>query len=307
MSQPLVTVLIPCYNAADTVVRAIDSVRRQTYRPVEIIAIDDASTDNTRDILQAEAARGDVTLVALDKNLHSAGARNAGFAQSHGEFVALLDADDEFLPDKLARQVAVMRERPDVVFVTCDASNVALDGTVRTGIFSAQNAPIGPDGWRRMLARSNAMPSVMMARSSAYRQVGGFTQGIKLVDDQDFAIRVALTGAVDHVDEVLTRTHTQPTGMSHQSWRKDIEIGWPVIRSHIEAQSHRLSQSERRSIYGQRYARLGRNVYREAPLLGAGFIIRGALHGEEPLRNLWHLVSASPPMRALKAIIRGAG
>jgi len=304
MANPLVTVLIPCYNAADTVVRAIESVRRQTYRPVEIIAIDDASTDNTRAILQAETARGDVTLVALDKNLHSAGARNAGFAQSHGELVAFLDADDEFLPEKLARQVARMQDRPEVVFVTCDASNVALDGTVRTRIFSTQSPPIGPDGWRRMLVSSNAMPSVMMARSSAYRAVGGFTQGIKLVDDQDFAIRVALTGETDHIDEVLTTTHTQPTGMSHQSWRKDIEIGWPVIRSHIQAQSHRLSRAERRTIYGYRYARLGRNVYREAPLLGAGFIIRGILLGNEPLRNLWHLIAASPPVRALQALVR---
>ena len=297
MAPPLVSVIIPCYNAADTIVRAIESVRRQTYRPIEIIAVNDVSKDNTLEILQAEAARGDVTVVALEKNLRAAGARNAGFARSHGDLIAFLDADDEFLPDKLLRQVEVMRARPEIVYVTCDASNVALDGTVRTGIFSHLPPPRGPDGWRVMLAYSNAMPSVMMVRRHAFEAVGGFTLGMHLVEDQDFAIRVALTGDAEHVDEILTVTHTQSTGISHQSFRIDINIAWPVIKSHIKAQSHRLSLAERRSIYGSRYARFGRNVYPEAPWLGACFVVRGIFLGNEPLRNLWFLIVASRPVR----------
>lgn len=307
MPQPLVSVVIPCFNAADTIVRAIDSVRQQTYRPFEIIAVDDVSTDNTRALLREQAARGDVTLIELERNLRAAGARNAGIARARGEFIAFLDADDEFLPEKLARQVEVLLARPDVVYVTCDASNVGMDGSLREAIFSAFAPPRGPDGWRTMLAYSNAMPSVMMVRRSSVEAVGGFTLGMHLVEDQDFAIRVALTGAAEHVDEVLTVTHTQPTGISHQSFRIDIDIAWPVIRSHIRAQWHRLSWAERRHIYGCRYGRFGRNVYPEAPLLGAWFILRAMLLGSELRRNISLLVVASPPIRALRAWRRARG
>ena len=118
---------------------------------------------------------------------------------------------------------------------------------------------------RTMLAYSNAMPSVAMVRRSAFDAVGGFHLGMELIEDQDFFIRVALLGETGFVDEVLVITHTQPAGLSHRTWRWDIEV-WPAVRRHIEAQKDRLSFGERRHIYGFRYARLGRNVYAEAPL-----------------------------------------
>jgi teichuronic acid biosynthesis glycosyltransferase TuaG len=110
--EPLVSIITPAHDAARFVLDTIRSVQAQSYRHWEQIVIDDASRDRTRDLV-AEAARGDprIRLVALDRNSGPAGARNAGLAEARGRYVAFLDADDLWLPEKLARQLAFMRDR----------------------------------------------------------------------------------------------------------------------------------------------------------------------------------------------------
>ncbi len=102
-SQPLVTAVIPCFNAAATLLRAIDSVRHQSYPNIEIIAVDDGSRDGTPALLHQQQALG--VRVISQANAGAAAARNAAIAVARGEFLAFLDADDEWNPDKITRQV----------------------------------------------------------------------------------------------------------------------------------------------------------------------------------------------------------
>src|ERR1700678_3861883 len=107
MSQPLVSIIIPTYNRAEYLGQAIDSALAQSYRPIEIIVVDDGSTDDT----QGVAARyGDRIRYIHKANGGASSARNAGFAAASGEVLALLDSDDRWLTEKLEKQISLLSD-----------------------------------------------------------------------------------------------------------------------------------------------------------------------------------------------------
>ncbi|MBD0329904.1 MAG: glycosyltransferase [Thermoleophilia bacterium] len=117
--EPLVSVLMASHNASRWVAESIDSVLAQTYPRVELVVADDASADGTRDVVAAYAARhpGRVRLLPASARAGPARRRNDALAAARGPLLARLDHDDVWLPEKLAKQVAVLRERPDVGLV----------------------------------------------------------------------------------------------------------------------------------------------------------------------------------------------
>jgi glycosyltransferase involved in cell wall biosynthesis len=114
-----VAVIIPVYNGESFIRRALDSVRRQTYAPAEIFVVDDGSMDKTLEILQEEY--GDIVTLMNQSRGGPAKARNAAMRAAGSEFLAYLDADDWWEPEKLERQVATLREHPEAVlnFTSC--------------------------------------------------------------------------------------------------------------------------------------------------------------------------------------------
>src|SRR6202008_231653 len=107
MPYPRVTALIPAYNAARTIERAMASVWRQNYPAMEVIVVDDWSTDDTG--LQGEKmTAGNLSLIRLDRNRGVSGALNVGIRQARNDYIAFLDADDEWLADKLIKQLPVI-------------------------------------------------------------------------------------------------------------------------------------------------------------------------------------------------------
>src|SRR5262249_44263628 len=146
-----VTVLIPAYNAATTIKRALDSVFRQdVFRQdmtsIEVLIIDDASTDDTAKIVTGYD-RPEIRLLSLPRNVGESSV-NAGLIEARGEFVAFLDADDEWLDGKLNKQIAALRANPALSFVTCGCLFVAADGrTLRE--FGLEPPPFKPEHvWR---------------------------------------------------------------------------------------------------------------------------------------------------------------
>ena len=119
--QPgLVSVIIPTYNRADLLGEALHSVREQTYRPIELVVVDDGSTDSTQQVARrfAEATAGDVHVRCIyQENQGAQAARNRGLAESRGEFIQFLDSDDLLHPEKLTAQVQAMRDDPQVRYV----------------------------------------------------------------------------------------------------------------------------------------------------------------------------------------------
>src|SRR5262245_1302656 len=105
---PLVSVVIPAFNAARFICTTLDAVLRQTYRHIEVIVIDDGSTDATTDLVRQYAQRDHRVHLHLQSNRGPSEARNTGIAKSSGEFIAPLDADDIWYPEKLRKQVECM-------------------------------------------------------------------------------------------------------------------------------------------------------------------------------------------------------
>lgn len=299
-SLPLVSVIIPCFNVENTIVRAIASVRAQDYPALEIIAVDDCSTDGTRRILAEQERLVSITRISLDRNEGAAAARNEGLKRAKGEYIAFLDADDEWLPTKLSKQMALITARPHMSFVACDHALVDLGGRIYP-LYDSELVPAeGSEAWRMLLAYSFVATPTVVARRSAIEEVGGFDTALAIGEDQDLWIRLALIGEVGYVREPLAVVHEQRTGLSRRNRLRLLEDSLPMLLQHVEAQRHRLTAREVAHILGCRYTRIGRNAYLDFPLRGAALITKAIFLGHEPLANARYLITASSPVRWLK-------
>jgi glycosyltransferase involved in cell wall biosynthesis len=299
-SQPLVTAIIPCFNAAATLPRAIGSVRAQSYPNIELIAVDDGSRDGTLALLREQ----DDVRVITQPNAGAAAARNAAIAVAQGEFLAFLDADDEWHPDKLAQQIKILVDNPAILLVGCRAEVVGLDG-IRQPVNASREPPTGPQAWRSMLHHSFFIPSVLAARTETVRRIGGFTARMRAgEDDQDFCIRMALEGEVGFVDAALMTMYQQPGSLSQTHLSREHETVLPMILGHCQTLAPRLSRAELRKILGARYSQIGRNIYPAAPATGFRLLAKAIGYGADPLGNLRYLITAAPWSRRLKRWLR---
>ncbi len=180
-----VSVIIPCYRCISTIHRAIESVIAQTQKPTEVILVDDASGDETLAVLREfEQQHPDwIKVIALAKNQGAASARNAGWAVASQPYIALLDSDDSWHPQKIEIQYAYMKAHPEVVL--CGHSYYFLDETLPP--FSPNDARcIGKI--KLLLSNPFVTPSVMIRSSIPFR----FMSGQRYVDDHLLWMQVAL-------------------------------------------------------------------------------------------------------------------
>ncbi len=302
-SRPLVTVVIPCFNAARTVGDTIASAFAQTYRPIEIICVDDCSTDDTLAILRRWESQ-DVTVIASDRNGGAPAARNCAIAVARGGYLAFLDADDTWAPEKLERQLAVIDANPAMTLIGCHAAILRIGGQ-RQSDNVGRSPPRGAEAWRDMLHHSYFVPSVVVARTAAVRAVGLFNETLRSgEDDQDLFIRLALKGEVGFVDARLTTMHEQPMSLSNVFDGHQHKTTLPMILGHCRALAPRLGRRELRAILGARYAQAGRAAYPRLPGVGARLLLRAICYGNEPVTNFCYLLTAARWTRPLKAILR---
>lgn len=302
----LVSVVIPCYNAGATIGRALNSVRQQTYSPTEIIVVDDCSSDDTAAVLAGEGARDQsLQILRLPQNSGAAAARNAGIARARGQYIAFLDADDEWLPEKLALQMSVISARPEMSLVACKSRFVKLDGTIEESLYGDLEPATGPEAWRVLLAYNFIATPTVVARRQVIERVGSFDPDLVIGEDQDLWIRLALAGEVGYIDQILAIVHEQSDGLSRRSMLRILEFSMPMLSRHFEAQKHRLSHEELNHILGHRYTKLGRNAYQFFPLRGLRLLLKAVALGHERFENLAYILRASPPARWAKVHMFG--
>ena len=136
MNDPTVSVIIPTYNRADLLPRALDSVIAQTFEDWEIVLVDDGSADETASLAQTYRQRlGERMVYIRQVKTGCCSARNRGIDAARGRFVAFLDSDDEYLPNKLQRQLALFDRRPDLGFVYSDYAYVDTEGVRHNSVF----------------------------------------------------------------------------------------------------------------------------------------------------------------------------
>lgn len=190
-SAPLVSVVIPCYDAEKWISEAVDSCLDQTYRPIEIIVIDDGSTDKSKIILQKYGAK--IKLVC-GSNQGGNYARNLGFSLSRGDYIQFLDADDYLLPEKIAHQVHFLQEtKADVVYGDWQHQYHEPDDRVWQDDIHISGSQ--DDVLTSLLRNWWVSPAALLFRREAVLASGGWDESLQAGQDRDFFIQVALTGA----------------------------------------------------------------------------------------------------------------
>ena len=188
--NPLVSIIIPCYNSDRWIAEAIDSALAQTYSPREIIVIDDGSTDKSLEIIQSY---GDRLIYQTGTNHGQSVARNKGFQLSKGKYIQWLDADDYLLPNKIQAQVAHLEAtQADIVY-----------GDWRHQYEETQPAKLGEikisgkqeDILESLLSGWWATPAAYLVRREIVRQIDGWDKNLRAQDDLDFWLRAAIAGA----------------------------------------------------------------------------------------------------------------
>jgi glycosyltransferase involved in cell wall biosynthesis len=211
VDRPTVSVVIPAYNAAWCIQKALDSVLAQSFRDFELLVVDDGSTDDTKAVL---AAYSDAIRIVRKPNGGLSSARNAGIREARAALVAFLDADDWWLPDKLSRQVALMHQRPDLGFTSCAAlvqdpegrlinvwADAKWEGSFLVHLFGS-NAGVAGSG------------SAVIARRTLLEQSGGFDESLRSLEDIDMWMRLAAVTDYACIDEPLAVILKRPGSMS---------------------------------------------------------------------------------------------
>ena len=192
-----VSVIIPTYNRGWTIGEAVDSVLAQDYREFELIVVDDGSTDNTPEVL--DAYRGTIK-VFRQENTGVSAARNRGIAEASGRFIAFLDSDDLWLPQKLSRQVEFFNTTPDALI--CQTEEVWIRSGVRVNPKKRHQKPSGMI-FEPSLVLCLVSPSAVMIRRSLLEIVGNFDETLPACEDYDLWLRISCRFPVYRIDTPL--------------------------------------------------------------------------------------------------------
>ena len=174
--HPLVSVIIPVYNGARFLRAALESVFAQTYRPFEVIVVDDGSTDDSGDIAQSFP---EVHYIH-QKNQGVAAARNHGIEVARGEFFAFLDQDDLWTPEKLKLQVDYLQNHPDIGYTLTQLQFFLEPGTSLPSWFRKDLLASVQTGW---------VLGTLLVRRNVFQQVGNFAEAYSAANDSDWFFR----------------------------------------------------------------------------------------------------------------------
>jgi glycosyltransferase involved in cell wall biosynthesis len=284
-----VSAIVPAFNYGRYLSAAIDSALAQTYPLLELVVVDDGSTDETAAVL---ASYGERVRVLRQDNRGPAAARNAGIAAARGELLAFLDADDGWHPRKLELQVERLAAEPAPGLVHCGMERI--DGSGRTlGVATG-----GREGWiadtiLRLEEGVIGPPSTWLVPRRIVEETGGFDERLLSSEDWDLAYRIARRHPFGYVPLPLTRYREHGGGVHHDVPR--LESSWMLALDKAFTRGQADVQPLRRHSYG-RLHRILAGCYFQArrPLRFLRHAVQSVRH--DP-RNLGYF--ASFPLRAL--------
>jgi GT2 family glycosyltransferase len=243
--MPTVSVIIPAFNQGQFLATAIDSVLAQTHGDVEVVVVDDGSTDETPDVLAAYAGSRQVRVVR-QANAGVGAARNAGFAASSGSLVCFLDADDYYHADRLAHQVGRFAGASEIGFGYCDIVRVDAEGTVADD-YEVQRARtvLAGDIFESLLAGGYFPPHTVILRREVFERSGGFDAELGGHADLDLWLRLSGAGVrADFLPEKLAyyRVHADSMSRDQGHMRHTRRLALEkAVRAHPERAAAALS------------------------------------------------------------------
>lgn len=232
MSTPLISVVMPVYNAERYLREAVDSILAQSLADFELIAVDDGSKDGSKVILDDYARTDGRVHVVSRPNTGIVGALNDGLAVARGEFIARMDGDDWVTPDRFEKQVAFLRAHPDHVCVGSYFNYMDADGA----LLKWNPRDIDPQAIEAALLRGDGgslIHPVVMFRRAALAQTGAYRAEAQWVEDLDLYLRLARVGKLSNIPEVLLhyRYHTQSVNFTRNEGRHQ-RVLWVLEQAH---------------------------------------------------------------------------
>ncbi len=225
MNPALISCIVPVFNGERYLQEALDSIYQQTYRPVEVIVVDDGSTDGTPAVV---AAHGKDIRYLWQPNAGPAAARNLGLQAAQGELIAFLDADDLWHPEKLARQMARFQARPGLDLCVTHLQNFWIAELSEEEARSC--------GHRLAKALPGYVTVTMLARRSLFERAGFFDTALPQCEDTEWVLRAMDCGAVTELlPDVLTHRrvhHGNLTRSLTAATRNDYLVR--MVKAHLE-------------------------------------------------------------------------
>ena len=202
--MPTVSVIIPTYNRALIIKDAIQSVLNQTYSDYEIIVVDDGSTDNTNNVINDFRSRSEKVHYIYQENKGRSAARNLGIRAARGDYVAFLDSDDMFLPEKLPVQVMALENNLDFGMVFSHVLRMDEHGNILHDISHGREKLTGWIYPELLFIKKNiiTIPSVMV-RKRVLNEIGGFDETMHICEDLDLWRRIAMSHQILQMNEPL--------------------------------------------------------------------------------------------------------
>lgn len=271
-TQQLISVVIPCFNVQATLHETLDSVLGQTWRNLEVIAVDDSSTDATPAILRTYAAQDSRVRVIRQANAGCGASRNTGIARARGTHIGLIDADDLWVPGYLAAHMQRFATDPQLGVSFTRIRYIENDGTPTSETTRPKLKDITPED---ILQDNPAGCAMLVARRAVFDEVGLFNARLRRAEDQEWLFRVALTGwKIEGIDEPLADYRNSPMGLS-----ADLEAQFTAyldVLEHVRAIAPAIvGRAERRAI-GHMLHYMARRAIRLGQSRGVvrGFLLR---------------------------------
>lgn len=200
-----VSAIITTHNRYELLKKAIDSVLNQTYKNIECIVVDDKSQDETEQFMKSIVEKNNnIKYIRINDDKMTGGnyARNLGIKNSNGEYIAFLDDDDEWFPEKIEKQVKILEDNKDVGIVVCGRKLEYNPGKVYLDEKTIDNDI--KDYSKKILYNIIGATSMMMFRKRLLQQVNYFDENIKFWQEYDLTIRICQISKVAFINEILT-------------------------------------------------------------------------------------------------------
>lgn len=201
MNEYLISVVIPTYNREKTIERAVQSVLDQSYSYLEVIIVDDGSTDHTEEIVQ-NIQDERVQFHKLHHNCGAGHARNEGVKLAKGEIVAFHDSDDVWRPDKLQRQMEYWHAHPEYSMIYCMYMSHGENGKVTHMPYNGMKGKLEGDLFYSLMFRNSIGTPTMLLKKEYFFECGGFDDSLRCLEDWEFALRFSKEYLVGYLNEI---------------------------------------------------------------------------------------------------------
>lgn len=228
MSNPLVSVIIPCYNVSKYIEECVDSVINQTYDNIEVICVDNNSKDNTLSILQSLQEKYPKVQVHQEFEKGASAARNKGLSHANGLWIQFLDADDLLLPNKIEHQLKLMEDNPDYDFIAAASKKESVNKEV-----SEKN--VDEDPWKALFNTSLGNTCSNLFRKSCLIDAGKWDESLDSSQESELMFRILKNNTKVYVDQSInTVIRERYSGQISQgdfkgSWGRYVELRFQII------------------------------------------------------------------------------